>query len=306
MPEASPQPQAEARATWVGAGAIALWSTLALLSTAVPELPPIQLCAMAFSLAGGLSLLRALALGRGRAFWRQPPAAWALGVGGLLGYHLLYFWALRLAPPVEANLINYLWPLLIVLFAALLPGERLRWFHLAGAGLGLAGSALLVLKGGAAGLSLAWGPGHLAALGAAFVWAGYSVANRSQGEVPTEAVGAFCLASAALAWLAHAATESSRWPAAWFGWLVVLAIGLGPLGLAFFAWDHGVKRGHLPTLGALSYATPLLSTGWLLAFGQAQPSWRVAAAGALIVLGAALGSLPSWWRPLAAAGPSQA
>jgi drug/metabolite transporter (DMT)-like permease len=75
---------------------------------------------------------------------RQPPLAWAVGIGGLFGYHALYFVALRLAPPAEAGLLNYLWPLLIVLLSALLPGERLATHHVVGAVLGLIGTVLLL------------------------------------------------------------------------------------------------------------------------------------------------------------------
>src|SRR5919112_1421086 len=75
---------------------------------------------------------------------RQPWPVWALGIGGLFGYHALYFTALRLAPPAEAGLINYLWPLLIVLFSALLPGERINAAHVVGALLGFAGVVTLV------------------------------------------------------------------------------------------------------------------------------------------------------------------
>jgi drug/metabolite transporter (DMT)-like permease len=58
---------------------------------------------------------------------REPPTAWALGVCGLFATRPLYFTALAHAPAVEASLIAYPGPLLLVLFSALLPGERLRW-----------------------------------------------------------------------------------------------------------------------------------------------------------------------------------
>ena len=34
---------------------------------------------------------------------RQPLVVWLVGVGGLFGYHALYFLALRFAPPAEAG-----------------------------------------------------------------------------------------------------------------------------------------------------------------------------------------------------------
>jgi drug/metabolite transporter (DMT)-like permease len=77
-------------------------------------------------------------------------------------------------------------------------------------------------------------------------------------------------------------------PPAGVEWLAVLCLGLGPVGVAFFTWDYGVKRGNIKVLGAFSYAAPLLSTLLLIAFGRAEPSWTLALACVCIVGGAAL------------------
>ena len=103
--------------------AIALWSSLAALGVSLRHVPPFLLTGIGL-LVGSLV---ALPLSRGNwAHWKVPVSTLAVGVIGLFGYHALYFTALRTAPLVEAGLINYLWPLLIVLFSGLLPGERLR------------------------------------------------------------------------------------------------------------------------------------------------------------------------------------
>ncbi|MDB5099196.1 MAG: hypothetical protein JWM80_3617 [Cyanobacteria bacterium RYN_339] len=281
------------QATLIGATAVLMWSTLALLTTATGQVPPVQLTAMAFTLAASLAAAKWAVFRQRPTFLRQPPAVWALGVGGLFGFHFFYFLALRHAPPIEASLISYLWPLLIVLFAALLPGERLRWFHLAGAGLGLLGTALLVTHGGRLAFDPRYLPGYLSALACAITWAAYSVASRRFGQVPTDAVGGFCAATAALAWGVHFAWEPTLWPAG-NQWLAVAGLGLGPVGAAFFVWDYGVKHGDIKALGACSYAAPLMSTLLLIAFGQAQATPAVLAASALIVLGAGLGGLDTW------------
>ncbi|MFO6464868.1 DMT family transporter [Jannaschia sp. KMU-145] len=267
-------------ATALGFGAVLLWAVLALLTTQAQGIPPLQLLALCFAIGGGASLLL-----RPRAWrtWRQPWRVWALGVGGLFGYHLLYVLSLRMAPPVEASLIAYLWPLLIVLMSATV--QRLRWFHIAGALLGLAG-AVLVVSGGRFEV-FAPSAGHGVALAAAFVWSGYSVLSRRVAEVPTEIVGGFCVAAAVLSALAHLALEAWVWPDAG-GWLAIAGLGLGPLGAAFFLWDIGCKRGDLAVLGAASYAAPLLSTLVLVAAGLADASWVLGAACALITGGAVL------------------
>lgn len=282
-------------ATAIGFGAILLWSSLALLTTMAGPVPPFQMTAMAFSLGFALALAKWI-LGRERIgeHLALPVRVWALGVGGLFGYHACYFAALALAPPVEANLINYLWPLLIVVFAGLLPGERLRWWHIAGAFAGLAGCVLLI-GGGAGGIEARYAAGYLAALGAALTWSTYSVLSRRVREVPTDAVGAFCGATALLALVAHLLFERTYVPQG-SQWLAVLALGLGPVGAAFYLWDYGVKRGDIKALGALSYMTPLLSTMLLVLFGRAEPSLRLAFACLLIVGGAVLASRELWGR----------
>ena len=272
-------------ATLIGLTAIMMWSLLAVLTVATGRVPPFQLLAMTFaigSLVGPLTWLwRPLAI---RAL-RQPPLVWLVGVGGLFGYHALYFLALRLSPPAEAGLLNYLWPLLIVLLSSLLPGERLRPHHIVGAVLGFAGTVLLLTGSGDSHFDPAHIPGFLAAFVAAFIWAGYSVMSRKLAAVPTDAVAGFCFATAGLALVCHLALETTVWPQTIWQWLAVIALGIGPVGLAFFAWDIGMKRGDIRVLGAASYATPLLSTGFLVLAGFAKPSATLAFAAILIAGG---------------------
>ncbi|MBW3096531.1 aromatic amino acid exporter YddG [Pseudohoeflea coraliihabitans] len=276
-------------ATLVGFSAVLMWALLALFTAASGQVPPLQLSAMCFAIGGMIGLLAmARQPERFRAL-RQPAAVWGLGVGGLFGYHFLYFTALRNAPAVEAGLIAYLWPLLIVVGSALLPGERLGWHHVVGALMGLGGTAL-ILTGGSAGGTYGGGSalGYGAALLCAFTWAGYSLLSRRFGAVPSDVVTGFCLATAALSALAHLWLESTVWPASASEWLAVVGLGLGPVGAAFYAWDFGVKHGDIQVLGASSYLAPLLSTLVLIGFGFAAPTFAILTACLLITGGAAL------------------
>ena len=281
-------PSSTLKATAVGGTAVLLWATLALFTTLSGSIPPFQLTAMAFAIAFGIGLV--LWLRQGGSIWRHlrlPWAVWALGIFGLFGYHFFYFMALRHAPAVEASLIAYLWPLLIVIFSAMLPGEKLRWFHLAGAGVGFVGAALLVTKGQTLTFEAQYGFGYLAPVVCALTWSTYSVLSRWFGSIPTDAVGGFCGVTALLALGCHLLFEQTV-PPAGVEWLAILCLGLGPVGVAFFTWDFGVKRGNIKVLGAFSYAAPLLSTLLLIAFGRAEPTWTLALACAFIVGGAVL------------------
>jgi drug/metabolite transporter (DMT)-like permease len=271
-------------ATLVGLLAIVLWSLLAVLTVATGRIPAFQLAAMTFALGACVGPLTWFwRPGAARAL-RQPLSVWLVGVEGLFGYHALYFLALRFAPPAEAGLLNYLWPLLIVVFSALLPGEKLRGHQIIGALLGFAGTVLLVARGGAQ-VATEYVLGFAAAFCAAFIWAGYSVTSRRLKAVPTDAVAGFCLVTAVLALLCHLMLETTVWPQTALQWACVVALGLGPVGAAFYVWDIGMKRGDIRLLGALSYATPLLSTGFLVLAGFAEPTLALAIAAMLIAGG---------------------
>ncbi|MFN5412298.1 DMT family transporter, partial [Bradyrhizobium sp.] len=281
-------------ATLIGLAAILMWSLLAVMTVATGTIPAFQLAAMTFAIGGAVGLLTLLRNPQALQLLRQPAAAWAVGVGGLFGYHALYFLALRFAPPAEAGLLNYLWPLLIVLFSAFLPGERLAIHHVIGAALGLVGTVLLFVGNGAS-FAASQLPGLAAAFVAAFVWAIYSVLSRRLKAVPTEAVAGFCLATSLLAAIVHAAIERTVWPGTPAQWLAVIGLGIGPVGAAFYAWDIGMKRGDIRVLGAASYATPLLSTAFLILGGYARPSAAIAVA-ALLIAGGGLVAAKDMFR----------
>jgi drug/metabolite transporter (DMT)-like permease len=276
-------------ATLIGLGAILLWSALALMTAASGKIPPFELLALTFLIGGLIGSIYAAMRGRLGALV-QPWPVWLVGVGGLFGYHALYFAALRLAPPAEASLIAYLWPLLIVLMSALLPGERLSARHIVGALLGFGGAAVLFwgkMGAGSATMTRATALGYALALGCAFVWSSYSVLSRRLRRAPTEAVAGFCLVTSAFAALCHAAFETTALPENFSQTAAIVGLGLGPVGLAFYVWDYGVKNGDIRLLGVAAYAAPVLSTLLLVAAGFAPATPSLGLACALIVGGAA-------------------
>lgn len=280
------------QATAIGFSAVALWALLALFTVGSAPVPPLQLNAVCFAIGGTIGLIWTGATEGFGVLRRISAKVYAFGTAALFGYHFLYFTALRLAPPAEASLIAYLWPLLIVVFSGLLPGERLRPLHVLGAMIAFAGAALIVMRSGLSARADAL-PGYGLAFLCALTWSGYSLISRRLGDVPTAAVAVFCLATAALSAIAHLLLEATRWPENTVGWASMIALGLGPVGLAFYTWDVGVKRGDIQLLGTASYAAPLLSTLVLVAAGVAAASPVLLVAAALIAAGALLAALAS-------------
>ena len=266
--------------------AILLWGSLALLSSGLGHLPPLLTAGIALSIGGALGLARVRD-------WRVPLGTFLIGVGGIFGYHALLFTAFRLAPVLEANLVNYLWPLLIVVLSpVLLKGYTLRPHHVLGAVMGLAGAAIIV-TGGSLHPQTASIPGYLLAAAAALIWAVYSLLTKRVLVLSSGAVGGFCLASGALSLLlfllqtgpqGFTVIRAPDWP-------ILVLLGVGPMGAAFFLWDAALKRGDPRVIGSLSYLTPLLSTLALVMGGGKPLSLIAGAAMALIVAGAVVGSL---------------
>lgn len=280
------------QATAIGFFAVLLWALLALFTVGSAPTPPFLLNTLCFAIGGTLGLIWAAATGALPRLRKVPLRVYIFGTLGLFGYHALYFSALRLAPAAEAGLIAYLWPLLIVIFSGLLPGEVLKNGHIIGACLGFAGAALII-TGGGAGFSAEYAPGYALAVLCALTWSGYSVLSRKVGTAPTASVAVFCLASAALSLPMHLLFEETVLPQTTLGWAAIVGLGLGPVGLAFFVWDIGVKQGDIQLLGTSSYAAPLLSTLVLVIAGVAAPSFTLLWAAALITGGAAIAARAS-------------
>ncbi len=284
-------------ATLIGFCAILMWAFLALLTTAAGHIPPFQLAAMSFSVGG---LVGAVSWPWRPSVWQslqQKWQVWLVGTCGLCVYHCLYFFAIQNAPPVEVSLIAYLWPLLIVVFGAFLPGERLRLHHVIGVVLGLLGAVTILTKGWSIELFAGLKPGHIMAFGCAFIWSGYSIASRKMGHVPTDVVAGFCFITALVALTLHMLLEPTIYPDNVAQWLAILLLGLFPLGLGFYVWDVGTKQGDIMVLGATSYAAPLLSTLVLVASGFAHFTWSVVVACLLITLGAVIAAKDLIFKP---------
>jgi drug/metabolite transporter (DMT)-like permease len=265
-------------------GAIVLWSSLASLATLIPNVP------IFLKTGVGLLIGSVIALPLARFQIKQlavKPKILLLGVYGLFGYHAALFIALSTSPSVQANLVNYLWPLLIVLLAPLFSKKiKLNLRVVIGGLMGFIGASLAILSGSSSdGLFYS---GYLFAFMAAVIWSTYSLATNRIGSFPTPAVGLFALVSGILSIAMHFVFETQVSLSS-FDWMILVLLGLGPLGAAFYLWDYAIKRSNPQEIGLLSFLTPLLSTGFLLVISGQALSWLLAIAAALIVGGSLIG-----------------
>ena len=267
-------------------GAIFLWASLASLATLLSNIPPFLLTGIGLIIGALVSLP---ALRSGITAWKIPLKTLLIGVYGLFGYHFMLFLALQTAPAVEANLVNYLWPLLIVLLSPLFTKSlSLNFRYVLAAISGFAGAVLAITSGGSGFGFSSIELGYFFALAAAVIWATYSLATTKVPRFPTPAIGLFALVSGVLAIGAHFLFE----PAASIStgdWLLLLVLGVGPLGGAFYLWDAALKIGDPRRIGLLAFLTPLLSTALLVVVSGNSLSWQLLVATGLIVGGALLG-----------------
>lgn len=266
-----------------------------MLITLTGDIPPLQIVALAFAVAAlPTPLVWRLTGTDPLAAFRQPASVWLLTVTSLLGYHAFLYHAVQKAPAAPAALLQGCTPLLIVVGSALLPGERLRWWHLTGALAGLGGVWLLV-AGQADPVMTSMDPlFYLAVVGmAAALWGVYSLLTRTLAEVPTSAMGVFYAGTAMAAGVGHLLFERWVTPSP-HEWAAIVALGLLPIGLALYLWDHGIKRGDLQALGVFSYVEPFLGVALVVMLGQGDFGWSLIGAGMLIVGGATLAARSAW------------
>ena len=199
---------------------------------------------------------------------------------GLLVSDIFFVEALYYIPAAQANLILYLWPLMVVLLGALLGLLALRGRDLVSVAIAMCGAALVIAPGMN---EFSWVGIGLAAAGG-LAWAIFCVFRLWQGpDAPIALASGFAL-SAAISLLLHLGTETTVNPPP-MALLSAVLVGAVPLALGNLAWDHGIRRGNRVLLAVLAYATPLVGALLLIAFGFADATAGLLFGGVLIVAG---------------------
>ncbi|MCB1532096.1 MAG: EamA family transporter [Alphaproteobacteria bacterium] len=265
--------------------ALIIFSVGTLLIALSRSVPTFELLFITF-LLGSLSVTLAQKL-RGydvRESWRQSTANFFFVTFGIGLYSFLLVPAFQRAPAFEANILNYLWPLLLVIFSSFVKKTLPKPLQIGGLLCGALGMVFVFMPEADQNIFNTFNLGHILAIGAAVVWALYSAMAQTKTYPVglTAPVMAFC---AFLALCLHLAFEHFVWP----GFEVAIAVILLGLGRVSFAlWDYGVKNGDHVLLSSLSYFVPLLSVLLFIIFGFKPATANVAIGGAFVVLGCVL------------------
>lgn len=255
-------------ATTAAIGSILLWCTSGVCFTSGARLlgPMVYLTLM--TATGVITVVLLQSFGRRPLgdLIRLPFRIIIAGFWGVSFYTVILAFAFGTAPEQaigQVNLLNYLWPVWIVLLSTLLIREKIRPLPMA-AGVLLGLSGIVTARGVSDLLRMPEAPLPLAlALLGGFLWALYSVLLR-RWRIPEEQGGTAFHFTLCAAMAAVVAAFRGEWqnlppvgPEALF-W--VLFGGIGPVGLAYHWWEIGVKRGNVPLISTLAYFTPIGST----------------------------------------------
>ncbi|KRB31874.1 MULTISPECIES: DMT family transporter [Mesorhizobium] len=268
------------------AGAVALWSTNALVGKSLLANHPVsQVQFLQFAGAAlVLAVIRLMSREKSAPVAGAALASLAVGFIGLVGTMVLQYIAFASMPVIEANLVAYTWPLMVA--AAVIVFENPRRPALLGlaAALGFVGVALVI----SGGRESAWFQGDLvgyfAAFGSALCMAFYSVMVRRLATSPERLLLPSSLVGVALT-LLWSAREGVAWPTG-----VDLALGLylgaGPMGLGYHLWSRALKLEGSGKVAVIAYLTPIASTLLLTLSGERLTTTAIA--GAVLVIGSCI------------------
>ncbi len=256
------------RATYLGLGALTMWTVEPLLISEVNSLPIFEVLSIIFFSSFMLTAIRLTKQKRWHSVLKQPAFIWGAGLLGICLSDFAYIYGAKYAPIAHVDLIDYLWPCLVVAFTSMLPNERFSVQHIVGALLGLVGIYVLVHNEVSQnGFNTGYLFGYLLALFGAFLWGGYSAFSRYHKNVPTEMIGMYCGLGAVLCLLLHLKFETFVMPTASEGSLAVLT-GITGAGIAYQLWDHGVKFGNVYLLSSATYIARISAMALLVMFGK--------------------------------------
>ena len=268
--------------------AVLLWSFSALFINWTEQIPPFLMAAwtsiVGFSIFGSLWLIKPQKF---KIALHQKWQIWGLFFLSIVVYRGFYLAGLKFAPVIESNLLNYLWPIFIVLLGAAYGHIKLHLPIILGTALCFLGVLIMGLQKKTGVISFE--AGHIFALIGALTWAAYSILTRRFPYAPTETMGFMHFAAIVIFGLLHMIFEapvnfSHVSIRAWAG---IIGWGLS-ISIAYKLWDFAMSQGEQDKVAAAAYFTPLLSTFWLVIIGKVPMSIGLLLSAALILGGSAL------------------
>lgn len=258
--------------TLSGIIAIMMWSFMAVLIVYSGQTSPLTLTSLSLFI-GAVTLLifNIIKKENFRQLLKITFPDYCLVTVGVCFYTAFVYLSFDMVNPIEANILNYLWPVLFGVFSSIRMSKMLNAYELLGLLVSFGGVFLLFYGKENEFLFSSFALGHLFGIMAAFIWAGYSsfAKERSYSQIIMVPVFLF---SALICFLVDFMLFDPILPNG-MAWVSVLILGVFRISYAF--WDYAMKKGNTLILSSLSYITPLLSFGLLLIFGVTNNSQYV-------------------------------
>ncbi|MGA8165199.1 MAG: EamA family transporter [Waddliaceae bacterium] len=270
--------------TFLGLFAVAIWSFAALLAVELTSIPTFELLFCEFLIAYLIVFARYSISKEKPSFTSFKKRDLLIASAALIANQMFYYSAFRHSPAAQVDLINYLWPTLLILFSSFLPNEKWSSSYLIACIFCLFGVYTLLSPGESQNLSSNHLLGYFLAFGAAVTWALYSLYSRYRGSSNSASCISWACGPAALvSLLMHLYFETFVFPNQ-YEIALILILGVFQMGLAFYFWERGLKKGCVKSLGLSSYSIPVFSVLLLVLFGKTDFEPRMITAAHIISL----------------------
>lgn len=192
--------------------------------------------------------------------WKAQDYLWVCGMGfvGLFLYYAFYYYGIRVMTAQDACIINYLWPLMIVVFSVFILKEKMNVKKLLAVLLSFAGVVMVATKGNIANIDMTNLKGILSCVAAAVCYGLFSVYNKKKAYDQNVGMmfffGVAALASGVVSILTEEIQTLNRIQLAGSLW-----IGVFVNAIAYLAWGIALNNGETAKISNLAYITPFLS-----------------------------------------------
>ena len=271
----------EQKNTLLGFLPIAIWAFSALLAVELSFIPIFELLFFLFTVGFCFVFVRYLTSKDKKEFLNFRKKDLLVTSIFLAANQVCYFVAFRYSPAAQVDLINFLWPTLLVFFFSFLPGEKKSISHIIACFVSFFGIYQLLSPDFKHSFVYENFIGYLLAFGSALTWTAYSLYTRHNKNITTNCTSWACGPLAILAIIFHFYTEKFVVPD-FSGMLLIILAGILQMGFAVLLWGRALKKGCVKSLGVMSYTIPIFSIMVLILFGKADFNERMITTAILI------------------------
>jgi drug/metabolite transporter (DMT)-like permease len=211
-----------------------------------------------------------------------------LGMGflGVFVYHIFLYSSFALAPAGQVNVMNYLWPIFIVMLSIPILHEKFNYKTIIAIVLSFLGAIIALTKGNFTLFSGQYSLGYLLAAVGAFFYGLFCVLGKKVSYDKLSSMLVYFIAAAIFIIPTTAVVSSFVMPKSLTTIISLLALGGLINSLTLVLWFKALKSGHTHKTANLVYIVPFLAMVWTYFLNAEQFSFFSVIGLAFIVTGA--------------------